>query len=130
MSREAKTFLVIAAFWIWYAFIRSFQSFWLVHCDVGRGGSDIFASVCACICIILISGQIDAKFEHLGKGLAYLGRYSLLMLILHIVELDLVPYGRIYGYLTEAGIKLTDQNLHKVVRDYCWNNCAVKSKAC
>ena len=22
------------------------------------------------------------------------------------------------------------QNLHKVVRDYCWNNCAVKSKAC
>ena len=109
MSREAKTFLVIAAFWIWYAFIRSFQSFWLVHCDVGRGGSDIFASVCACICIILISGQIDAKFEHLGKGLAYLGRYSLLMLILHIVELDLVPYGRIYGYLTEAGIKLTDQ---------------------
>ena len=31
------------------------------------------------------------------------------MLILHIVELDLVPYGRIYGYLTESGIKLTDQ---------------------
>ena len=47
----------------WYFFIKDFQSFWLVHCDIGRGIVDIFGSMCACAMVILISRTIDIKNE-------------------------------------------------------------------
>lgn len=108
ISVEAKVFLVIIVFSVWISFIRNFSSFWLVHCDVGQGIRDICASICACICVLLISRQLDNKSKYIGSWCAYLGRYSLLILIVHIIELNLVPYWRIYGWFAGYGITITD----------------------
>lgn len=88
LSREARYVLTGAAFWIWIEFVLNFKSFWLVHSDYGRGVVDLIGSLCACACVILLSGAIAKKGGLAARGLAYLGYYSLLMLCMHIVELD------------------------------------------
>lgn len=37
LSLETKLVCTLAALLVWLAFIRDFKSFWLVHCDIGRG---------------------------------------------------------------------------------------------
>lgn len=38
---------------------------------------------------------IECRTKYIGGSLAYLGRYSLLILCVHIVELDLLPWWQI-----------------------------------
>lgn len=64
-------------------------------CVIGRGIIDIFGCICACVIVILISKMIECKMKYIGGSLAYLGRYSLLILCVHIVELDLLPWWQI-----------------------------------
>ena len=90
LPKEVKIFSVLFALLTWISFIKNFQLFWLVHCDIGRGIIDIFGCICACVIVILIS-----KLLSVGRNLAYLGRYSLLILCVHIVELDLLPWWQI-----------------------------------
>ena len=56
---------------------------------------DIFGCICACMIVILISKIIECKTSYIGAVLAYFGRYSLLILCVHIVELDLLPWWQI-----------------------------------
>ena len=100
LQREVKIVFWIFVFWIWIEFIRDFKSFWLVHCDYGRGGIDIFGSLCACCCILLISyGISNIKCKIIANGIGYLGKYSLLVLSMHMVELAVFPWSRIGGAL-------------------------------
>ena len=45
--------------------------------------------------VILISKIIECKTSYIGAVLGYFGRYSLLILCVHIVELDLLPWWQI-----------------------------------
>ena len=101
---EEKIAGLIFALIIWISFIRDFRSFWLVHCDIGRGAIDVFGSLCACTCVLVLSGFIDKKAGWLAKLLAYIGRYSVLLLSVHIVELNLFPWFRWIASLNEAGL--------------------------
>ena len=84
--------------------IKGFHSFWLVHRDIGRGIIDIFGSLCACYVVIQISKLIDSKIKFLSSGLAYIGKYSLLMLCFHIIELNLFPWWSITHKLCDYGM--------------------------
>ena len=93
-----------AAFLIWFAFIYTFKSFALVRCDYGRGIIDIAASLCACYCIFFISeklGRLDCRAVDI---LAYIGRYSLIILCIHLVEMDLVDWWAVVDRLQVIGI--------------------------
>ncbi|MBR3263369.1 MAG: acyltransferase family protein [Lachnospiraceae bacterium] len=91
---ECKYIALLFSFVVWVYFIIQFQTFWLVHCDIGRGVVDIFGSLCASYAVIQISRYIW-KIPLIGRGLAYLGKYSLFMLCIHIIELDLFPWDRV-----------------------------------
>ena len=104
LPKEAKIFGFGFAFVTWISFMKNFQSFWLVHCDIGRGMVDIFGCICACAMVILISRVIEEKLSFIGKPLAYFGKYSLLILCVHIVELDLFPWWRIAWKLVQHNI--------------------------
>lgn len=104
LPKEAKIFGSGFAFVTWISFMKNFQSFWLVHCDIGRGMVDIFGCICACAMVILISRVIEEKLSFIGKPLAYFGKYSLLILCVHIVELDLFPWWRIAWKLVQHNI--------------------------
>ena len=94
LPKEVKLFGMGFAFATWICFIKDYQPFCLVHCGVGRGIVDIFGCMCACACVMIISYIIDRKTKYLGKFLAYIGYISLLVLCVHIVELNLFPWLR------------------------------------
>lgn len=87
---EIKMTVLCLMLWIWIEFIINFRSFWLVHCDIGRGAIDVVGSICACCCVLFISRLICLKPNFIANALAYLGRYSLLVLSVHLVELDTI----------------------------------------
>lgn len=37
LPKEVKIFSVLFALLTWISFIKNFQSFWLVHCDIDEG---------------------------------------------------------------------------------------------
>ena len=96
---ESRLFGFLFAIVTWFFSIKDFKSFWLVHCDIGRGVVDIFSCICACAVVMVISCFIDSHTHHIGKFLEYFGKYSLLVLCIHIVELNLFPWSRIADIL-------------------------------
>lgn len=98
IENSMKFVLLGFAAWVWIEFIINFKSFWLVHCDHGRGVVDIFGSLCGSVCILSISYLIDNKTILLSRGLAFLGKYSLLMLCMHIIELDTINWRWLLKY--------------------------------
>ena len=90
-----KKYIIILSFIIWIQFIYNFKSFWLVHCDIGRGIIDIIGCLCACYCVMLLSKNINEKTKIISKFLDFTGRYSLLILCIHIIELNLFPWTNI-----------------------------------
>ncbi len=97
---QCKYIVLLFCMVVWVFFIIQFQTFWLVHCDIGRGVVDIFGSLCASYAVIQISRYIW-KIPMIGRWLAYLGKYSLFMLCIHIIELDLFPWDRVRMLLAD-----------------------------
>ena len=103
VPNEVKNFGIGFAMVTWYFFIKDFQSFWLVHCDIGRGIVDIFGSMCACAMVILISRAIEIKTKKISNMLAYFGKYSLLILCVHVIELNLIQWWKITDKIIMMG---------------------------
>ena len=91
-------------FLVWFAFICTFKSFSLVRCDYGRGLVDIAASLCACYCVFFISEKLDRFDGRIVWTLAKIGRYSLIILCIHLVEMDLVDWWSVVDRLQRIGI--------------------------
>ncbi len=103
-SREIKCFGICVAVIATAYFIKDFQSFWLVHCDIGRGIVDIFGCICACTLVICISRLIDDKLKYISEFFAYFGKYSLLVLCIHNIELSLFPWWSLADKLVQCGM--------------------------
>ena len=87
--------LFVLSIFIWVSFIFDFKSFWLVHCDYGNGLYDIFRSLCACYAVINISKLICLINDKVTAVLKYIGKNSIVLLCIHIVELNLLPWWNI-----------------------------------
>ena len=81
-----------------------FEDFWLVHCEFSHGIFDIIGSLGAGVCYLIISAVISRYFRILGKGLAFVGKYSIVILCVHIVELEAFPWGDIVNILIDHGV--------------------------
>ena len=103
MPIEATYMTIIFAFMIWLSFIHNFKSFWLVHCDIGRGIIDIIGCVCASYIILWISRIIEKQMISVAGILSYLGKYSLIVLSIHIIELNLFPWSKLSAFLISFG---------------------------
>lgn len=93
LTIEAKAVLSILALAVWFSFIKDFQSFWLVHCDIGRGIIDIIGCICGCYIVMLVSKYIEKHVFYIANGLSFLGKYSLFMLCIHMIEMATLPWG-------------------------------------
>ena len=110
LSNETRVFGTLVALCTWVMFIKDFQAFWLVNCDFGRGVVDIFGCICACYVVLLGSYFLERAEQArdaggtvagsaaacLTDGLAYIGKYSLLVLCIHIVELNFLPWFAVF----------------------------------
>ena len=98
--KEVRITFVFFSFAVWIGFVISFESFWLVRGDFGKGITDILSSLCAVFCIIFISKNIVSRFlTPLANALAYIGKYSVIMLCAHIIELNLFPWNKLISVL-------------------------------
>lgn len=93
-----------AAFLVWAIFAYSFTSFYLVSCDYGNGLFDIVASICACYCIFIIAERLDCLDGEAVEIIAFFGRYSLVVLCVHLVEMNLIDWWMVVDRLQIAGI--------------------------
>lgn len=87
-----KVILSLVALIISILFIINFKSFYLVECDIGRGVIDIIGCLCSCWIVILISQFIDRHTRILKNIFINIGEQSLILLCVHIVELNLLPW--------------------------------------
>ena len=99
LPSQCKYIVLLFSIVVWVFFMIQFQTFWLVHCDIGRGVVDIFGSLCASYAVIWIA-RLIWHIPGVGRWLAYLGKYSLFMLCIHMIELDLIPQERVMGMLS------------------------------
>ena len=93
-----------AAFFVWFAFIYTFTSFALVRCDYGKGAIDIAASFCAAYCIFFLSEKLDRAGGRAVDVLAHIGRCSLIILCVHLVEMDLIDWWAVVDRFQMIGI--------------------------
>ena len=93
----------IFAFAVWFSFIHNFKSFWCVQNDFGRGFLDITGCIFSCICVVQFSRIIDRNCTYLAKFLAQIGRCSILVLCIHIIELNLLPWRNMMNFLEILG---------------------------
>lgn len=101
---EIKIIAGITAAFAWIEFMINFKSFWLVHCDIGRGVIDIIGCICACSVLMVISWWIDKRVGFLSGILSFFGKYSLFILCVHIVELRFLPWWKITEALVAHGM--------------------------
>lgn len=94
---------VVIAFIIWVLFIKNYEGFWLAENYFGRGVIDIFGSVCACYIVIIFSKFMERYCGILADVLAYFGKYSLIVLCVHIVEHNLFPWREIKEMIMSIG---------------------------
>ena len=93
-----------AAFFVWFAFIYTFTSFALVRCDYGKGAIDIAASLGAAHCIFFLSEMLDRAGGRTADVLDHIGRCSLVILCVHLVEMDLVDWWAVVDRFQMIGI--------------------------
>ena len=121
VSAECRTALVLGALVVWVSFMVDFQSFSLAHCDLGRGAVDIFGSLCGCAVVLLAARAVEVHCPVPAKCLAYLGRYSLLTLCAHIVELDIFPWDILKGAVASLGAPYVVYQIALVLGKLGWS---------
>ena len=95
--------LAVAAI-LWGVFIYTYNgTFWIVRCDFGNGVPDIMMCISACLVVVFISWLLE-KVPFLGTSFAWIGRYSLLILCIHNIELNFFPWKQIVQVLTGHGM--------------------------
>ena len=105
ISLEGKAAGFLFACFMWSEFVAHFKSFWLVHADLGRGIGDIAASLCACGILLVLFRDLEEKRVPGIRQLAFIGRYSIMMLCAHIIELNLFPWYKLQELLMILGIR-------------------------
>ncbi len=92
IPKPIKVIGSLVALIITILFIKNFKTFFLVECDIGRGVIDIIGCLCSCWIVILISQFIDRHTHILKNTFINIGEHSLILLCVHIVELNLLPW--------------------------------------
>lgn len=91
LSTKVKILSFIAAVVVWASFIVTFDTFWLVRNNFGRGLPDICRSLCSCAAVFFISFFIDKYVKPLSKLLSLIGKNSIFILCAHAIEINLFP---------------------------------------
>ena len=104
LHKDVEALGVAMAALAWISFIHNFQSFYLVRNDFGRGWIDIMASLCGCYVVVIVSRLIDRNPHKLAEVLSLIGRHSIIILCVHLIEMDLIDWWAVVEALESMGI--------------------------
>ena len=105
---------------LWIQFIYEFKSFWLVHSDYGRGFMDVISSIAASFLVLAISYVADKKLGRLLAPIRMLGRYSIIALCAHIIEMNSFPWGNITNAILGENSPYVKTLYLKILLKLCW----------
>ena len=91
--------LVFVANWI--GAVRRYEGFSLARAIFSNGVLDLWGAVCGTIVVLIFAKILSEKSACVANGLAFVGRYSLLILFVHVLELNLLPWEKIFGVFQE-----------------------------
>lgn len=106
ISQELKVMGLAIAGFFWIDTIRNYSCFLLVLCIMGNGIKDIFGSLCGCLVVLFLSKLIE-KIHVVNDIFSYLGKYSSMLLCLHIIELNLFPWYLLKNHMIGLGYSET-----------------------
>lgn len=95
-------FFVCLVFWLWC--MIHFKGFWMVSNFCGNGILDIIGGFAGSYCIVYICKWIEQLAPLLSKILIFYGKNSLVVLCLHLLELNLFPWHLVLNPLSQYGI--------------------------
>jgi fucose 4-O-acetylase-like acetyltransferase len=99
LSNECQILIIVISAITWINFVYYFDSFYVANCNYGKAVSNIIGTICACYFIIWISNRLLSRFR-IFKAVAYIGRYSIFMLCLHIWEMSVLPWESIIIHIS------------------------------
>ena len=81
--------------------IQNFKGFWLVQNYLGNGWIDIPVSICASIVVMLFAEQVCRNSGSWKRLFRFFGENSLIILCLHVIELDVFSIQRIFQIINQ-----------------------------
>ena len=94
IDSESKLFVFLCAVVLWISFIINYNGFSMVKNNYGRGIIDIISSIASSWIIIVVSRYLSTYSRCIKKFILFFGKHSLIILCVHIIELNLFPWHR------------------------------------
>lgn len=91
-NKEVRFMGIVGALFIWMYAVINFKAFHLVLNAIHNGILDIMGAICGSILLLLLSYELTKKTKKPAAFLSWAGKYSLLFLSVHIVELNLLTW--------------------------------------
>lgn len=101
--KAAKVAAVCVAAAVWAFYMIWADTVLFAQAYPGRYWWSIFGILSACLCVMLLSRLLCRVWPNLGRGLAYLGKFSLIMLCVHLLEMEFIDYWALAGALQGLG---------------------------
>lgn len=117
LKQSQKNLIIVFCFVVYAIFVYKFEEFWPVHNEYAHGPLDLAACLCIAVCIMVISSFIDKHSGILASFLATCGKYSLVILCVHIIELDVFPWEKVAQIAMMHG--MTDYVAHAILIRLC-----------
>ncbi len=95
ISLNAIEILFMLSIVIWE--VAFYNGLFMSYCFLGNSLMDVLASLCACFLVMRVCILIS-KHQVLSIMLSWYGRNSLIVLIFHVIEQNIVPYQLIHTY--------------------------------
>nr|MBQ8251770.1 acyltransferase family protein [Lachnospiraceae bacterium] len=108
-SSEVK--ITASVFFIanWIYAIRNYRGFYLVRAFWGNGILDFWGSICGTAVVLIVAKLLSKKRGFLFSMLSGAGKYSLLVMCVHVIEFYFVPWKKIYAYVQQF-VAIPDSN--------------------
>ena len=101
--RQAKTAAAVAAGLVWVAYIIWRDMVLFVDAIPGQHWWSIFGILAGCGTVLVLSWLLTKGLPRVARPLMFLGRYSLIMLCVHMLEMHIMDYGVLADAMMAAG---------------------------
>ena len=101
--RKAKTAAAVATGAVWVAYIFWRDTVVFVDAIPGLHWWSIFGILAGCVTVLVLSWLLTKSLPRVASPLRFLGKYSLIMLCVHMLEMHVVNYSLLADAIMAAG---------------------------
>lgn len=98
--------VVVAALAVWAWCIVNCGHLYMVECTYNDGLLDVAGALCGSLCVMRLSQFIEGRLRATSAALGHIGRITLPIFCMHLVELTAFPYRRLFEATGLAGVDL------------------------